>query len=757
MEQGANISQEELTHLKERGKRLALEKSYLQLVIRLMNRIGSAYGLERTVDSLLSNILDVIGGTNILLYYQIDDEFFYADVYGVRKQLDSIEDQLVQRAVEQRETIELEHDFCDTQMLTPEFTKAYTWVFPLMVGVEIIGAIKMENLHIGMRDMYKQLPTFFNYFASILKNEIQGETRLKKAYDQLSETNAELEMEIDQRGQVEEELRTSRDELENRVDERTAELQEANRRLQHELAERRQAEERANQLAAIVESSDDAIIAKTLDGIITSWNRGAEQIYGYTEPEVVGKSITMLMVPGGEEELFRIIEKIKSGEHIKHYESVRRTKDGRTIQMSLTVSPVRDAAGRVVAASTIGRDITERIRAENEVCQLKNYFSNIIDSMPAVLVGLDTDGAVTQWNRCAEQTTGILAREAIGRTTAQVLPDYTAWIEALRSEIEQRRPASMEKLLIEKQGERHFYDLMLYPLIANGVKGAVIRIEDATERTRIQELMVQTEKMMSVGGLAAGMAHEINNPLGIITQAIQNIERRVSPELPANQKAAETAGIEMAGLTAYFRQRQIPEFIASIREATVRASRIITNILRFSRRSDSSMAPVSLSRIMEQALDLAANDYDLKKKYDFRSIEIVREYDPGLPDVPAVATEIEQVLLNVLKNAAQAMIANPAERKPRIVLRVREEERYVLLQVEDNGPGMSEEIRRRVFEPFFTTKEPGIGTGLGLSVSYMIITQNHNGAMEVTSTPGNGASFTIRLPLQQENSHEQSK
>jgi signal transduction histidine kinase len=145
-------------------------------------------------------------------------------------------------------------------------------------------------------------------------------------------------------------------------------------------------------------------------------------------------------------------------------------------------------------------------------------------------------------------------------------------------------------------------------------------------------------------------------------------------------------------------------------------------------------------------LELAASDYDLKKKYDFRSIEIIKDYQ-DTPQVPIVSVEIEQVILNLLKNAAQAMIANPPDRRPRITFRLRCEGRYAVLEVEDNGPGMTEDIFRRVFEPFFTTKEPGAGTGLGLSVSYMIVTQNHKGFMEVQSTPGRGTVFTVRLPI----------
>jgi signal transduction histidine kinase len=314
------------------------------------------------------------------------------------------------------------------------------------------------------------------------------------------------------------------------------------------------------------------------------------------------------------------------------------------------------------------------------------------------------------------------------------------------ADMDEHRPSSMEKLLIVKEGELCFYDLMLYPLLIDHVEGSVLRIEDVTERARIQELMVQTEKMMSIGGLAAGMAHEINNPLGIITQAAQNIERRISLELHANRKVSEELGLNLEGIRAYLDKRQIPDAIASIRTASSRAAKIVANILQFSRHADTTMEVTSLAQILDQALELAASDYDLKKKYDFRSIEIIKDYQ-DTPQVPIVSVEIEQVILNLLKNAAQAMTANPPDRRPRITFRLLCESRYAVLEVEDNGPGMTEDIRRRVFEPFFTTKEPGVGTGLGLSVSYMIVTQNHKGLMEVQSTPGRGTVFKVKLPI----------
>jgi PAS domain S-box-containing protein len=510
---------------------------------------------------------------------------------------------------------------------------------------------------------------------------------------------------------------------------------------------------REREFRTLAENSPDSILRYDNGCRCIYANPGIENTLGIPAGGMPGKT-PMEIFPAGEYREYqdRIEEVLRTGADADLEVVIPDTGEGiRYHHVRFTAE--RDQEGAITGVLVIGRDITTRKEAEEEIRRLKNYLANIIDSMPSILVGMDRDEVVTQWNRQAADSTGISAAEAVGRPITQLFPDFSPWIMAMRSEIDQQRPASMEKLLIEKEGERRFYDLMLYPLIANGVEGTVVSIEDVTEQARIQELMIQTEKMISVGGLAAGMAHEINNPLGIITQAAQNIERRVSPELPANRKAAEELGVSLERVNAYFEKRQIPEFIGSIRTAGFRAAKIVANMLQFSRCAGTTMQPVSLVGIIEQALELAAGDYDLKKKFDFRSIEIIRDYAHDMPEVPIVVVEMEQVMLNLLKNAAQAMTSNPPDRRPRITLRLGREERYALIEVEDNGPGMEEDVRRRVFEPFFTTKEPGLGTGLGLSVSYMIVTQNHKGLMEVESKPCKGACFRVRLPLSRESIH----
>lgn len=272
-------------------------------------------------------------------------------------------------------------------------------------------------------------------------------------------------------------------------------------------------------------------------------------------------------------------------------------------------------------------------------------------------------------------------------------------------------------------------------------------VRDITEQKKMHEMMVQTEKMISVGGIAAGIAHEINNPLGIILQASQNLIQRTRPDFKKNVEAATQIGLDMGLLQKYMRARQLDVFIEDIRSAALRASSIIRHMLDFSRRSESRRTLCDIAAIADRALDLASNDYDLRKSYDFKKIAIVKEYASSVPAIGCTATELEQVFLNVLRNAAQAMAAaDPPVAEPCIAVRIRDLSDRVCIELEDNGPGMAENVRRRIFEPFYTTKPPGVGTGLGLSVSYFIVTKGHGGRMSVKTSPGGGALFGIELP-----------
>ena len=370
--------------------------------------------------------------------------------------------------------------------------------------------------------------------------------------------------------------------------------------------------------------------------------------------------------------------------------------------------------------------------------------------MPSVLVGVDPDGWVTRWNREAEHLTGIEAARAAGRHIEMVYPALSQATQKVSRAIREKRPHKVCKVISRVDGEVRYSDITVYPLMTSQAGSAVIRVDDTTDRVRIEEMMVQSEKMLSVGGLAAGMAHEINNPLAGIMRNVQVMQNRLSSDLPENHQVAVQCGLTMVGIQAYMRGRNIPEMMKSIMESGAQAAKIVENMLFFSRKSEATMSINDLAQLMEATLELAANDYDLRKRYDFRHIQVVRNYDSQVPKVPCEAPKIQQVFFNILKNGAQAMAQTEWESSPRYTLRVAAEARMVRVEIEDNGPGMDASVCKRIFEPFFPTKSVGDGTGLGLSVSYFIITENHGGTLTVSSTPGVGSRFVIRLPVQSE-------
>lgn len=272
-------------------------------------------------------------------------------------------------------------------------------------------------------------------------------------------------------------------------------------------------------------------------------------------------------------------------------------------------------------------------------------------------------------------------------------------------------------------------------------------IRDITERKRTQEIMVQTEKMMAVGGLAAGMAHEINNPLGIILQANQNLGRRISTDLKKNHEIALSIGLDFDKFQTYLKERTILNYVDAIQVAGERAGKIVKSMLAFGRTGNSSKKEMcNVNELMESAIEMASNDYDLKKKYDFKNVEIIRQYSDIKP-VICEPTEICQVFLNIIKNAAQAMLRNDSQNPPIIIISTKQVNGSVMIEIEDNGPGIENEMGKKIFEPFFTTKPVGEGTGLGLSVSYFIISTHHNGKLRVESKKGSGSRFIIELPV----------
>ncbi len=522
-------------------------------------------------------------------------------------------------------------------------------------------------------------------------------------------------------------------------------------------------------LDRVIDQSPLAIWISDAEGTLQRANPALKKFLNLTDEQLVGK-YNVLKDPLAEQQglmpLIRTVyEEGKSVSFACDWDGndipTVDLKGSNSVSIEATMFPIHNSENELTNVVLSWIDITKRKQAEEELRQLRNYLSNIINSMPSMLVGVDAKGKVTQWNKTAEQTTGIPADVAQGRTLSDVFPRMSSEMKKIAESIRTREIRQERKMpCVSADGETRYEDVTIYPLIANGVEGAVIRIDDVTDKVRMEEMMIQSEKMLSVGGLAAGMAHEINNPLAGLMQTANVMANRLGEKtnMPANLRAAEAAGTTMEAIRNFMEARGIPRMLSTISESGRRVAAIVDNMLSFARKSDTRVSSHDMADLLDRTLELAATDYDLKKKHDFRMIGIRREYEKNLPSVPCEGAKMQQVLLNILRNGAQAMQEplGKDENNPHFILRLAKETETGMLRIEigDNGPGMNEATRKRIFEPFFTTKPVGEGTGLGLSVSYFIITENHGGTMNVSSEPGKGATFIIRLPMEGKGGNE---
>ena len=511
-------------------------------------------------------------------------------------------------------------------------------------------------------------------------------------------------------------------------------LQEANMRIQEEQEKYR----------TLFDTVGDSIFLHDFSGNILDVNAEVSKVYGYPKEELLKIKAYQIDVP---EEAKYIPERIRElKQHGKiHFETVHRIFDGSRIFVDVN-SRIMFLHGKANVLS-IARDISERKKAEEKIKNSRRYIENIVNSMSCLLVGVDLKNDITLWNDEAEKRIGISSHEVFGRNIYEIIPYLKKEEKKIRDAICFQEMQSDPRCIRYENGKYFYEDISIYPLIANGVEGAVIRIEDITERVNLEEIMVQSEKMMSLGGLAAGMAHEINNPLtGMLASAEIIKHRLMDLKMTANLNVAEKLDISMEKILQFIKARKIDEILQRIFESGSRAAGIIQNMLSFARKNSNVKTHTNLAKLLDHCIDFSRIDYNLKKKYDFKKIKIVRNYQENLPSISCEAGKIQQVFMNILKNGAEAM-SEVTGRSSQFILNVFEEKASNILcvEIEDNGPGMNEETRKRIFDPFFTRKSQG--TGLGLSVSYFIITKNHSGEMFVSSEVGKGSKFVIKLPI----------
>ena len=541
------------------------------------------------------------------------------------------------------------------------------------------------------------------------------------------------------------------------LQEAVEELEETNEEFERQNRELLDARNEINEREVLLRSIMSTVpvgIGLIVDRTIQWSNSALHAMTGYSENELRGNS-TRILYPSDEEydragrELGDRLAKRGTGVITTQW----KRRGGTVIDVEVRATLVdvkRREAGTIVSAV----DITDQKRAMEALAESERLFRTMVEYAPIAIAIMDNNGRITYLNRAFITLTGY--------TTAEI-PTVQDWWEKTIPEDSYRAKAVEQwetSLRLAQQGETitpieglvrcadGSFKSFEFRLIQIGEK-LLAMLNDITEKKVTQEVMIQTEKMASIGGLAAGMAHEINNPLSIILQGAQCALDRLDPGSEANREAAERAGVSLDAVRSYLEEREIIYYLKSIVDAGERAARIVSSMLQFSRRDQDSIIQLNLKELVERTIELAGTDYNIKSRAGFEDIRIIREYDENLPPVPCSPTGIEQVLLNLIKNAAQAL-RSPGEavRNPTIMVRTRKEGGFAVLEIEDNGPGIAKELQRRIFEPFFTTKQYGQGTGLGLSVSSYIVAHNHRGSLTVDSEPGKGARFIVRLPLE---------
>jgi PAS domain S-box-containing protein len=501
-----------------------------------------------------------------------------------------------------------------------------------------------------------------------------------------------------------------------------------------------EAQESRAWLAAIVESSEDAIIGKTLQGQITSWNAGATRLFGYTPEEAIGRPVTMLFPEDRKAEEVEILSRVSRGERVEHFETERVGKDGRRIDISLTVSPVRDAAGRIIGVSKIARNITQRKHAEQALHESEERFRNMADYAP-VLIWLNGINGCEYVNREYLHFLGCTFEEVRGDRWRDFLhPDDAAGYVAEYSQaVERRKPFTARCRLRRADGQYRWMLSTGVPRFTRdgSMLGYVGCSMDITDQERARQMLEEqqavledavvartaeleqsnqrlrlAERMASLGTLSAGLGHDMGNLLVPVRIRLESLSRASLPQ-------------------------DLREDIEAIRTSAEYLQRL-ANGLR--------MLAIDPGRSTSGEVTLLSawwNDVAVLLKSALpRGINIASRLPDGECWVPMSRAALTQVIFNLAQNAGDAMRARGSGS---VTVWAELQADEVRIGVTDDGPGMTDEVKRRCMEPFFTTKTRGFSTGLGLVLVYGLV-RDAGGSVHIDSAPGRGATFTLRLP-----------
>jgi len=396
-------------------------------------------------------------------------------------------------------------------------------------------------------------------------------------------------------------------------------------------------------------------------------------------------------------------------EHTVAVLGLGKTVDGDFLS-SDDVELVQTIAGYVAIALDNSQLYSSLEQKASEIARLKDFSENIVESLNVGVLAVDLEGTVEAWNSRMEQVFGVPRDAAVGQPLGNLLPAELA--SEIASRDDQEQITGIYKHRFQRQGRSLILNVSITPLVGKSGEriGRLLLFDDVTQRERMEEQMSQTEKLTSLGLLAAGVAHEVNTPLAVISNYIQMLAKQMPDGDPRHS------------------------IIEKIVKQTFRASEIVNNLLNFSRTGAGELADVDLNRVVEETLSLVAHPLKTSQ------IRVVKQLSDGLPPVWGSANKLQQVFLNLFLNARDAMPAGGM-----LEVRTTAHNGSVEIEVVDTGNGIPREHIHKIFDPFFTTKATGRGTGLGLSVTYGII-KEHAGRIDVRSTPGRGTSFHVEFP-----------
>lgn len=468
-------------------------------------------------------------------------------------------------------------------------------------------------------------------------------------------------------------------------------------------------------LAAVVDSSDDPIISKDLNGTITSWNKAATRVFGYEPEEMIGQSILQLNPPELQHEEDEILANLRAGRRIEHFETTRVKKNGERFPVSITFSPVKNAPGHVVGASTIVHDISDRRKNEESRFRL----AAIVDSADDAIISKDLNGVVQTWNEGACRMFGYTADEMVGQSILRLIPQelYYKEDEMLRKLRAGQRISHYETTRKKKNGETIDVSVTISPIRdeSGRVIGASKIARDISDRKRIERLLIQSEKLAATGRMASAIAHEINNPLESLMNLIY-LAREYSPENGKAYPLLRLAEGELERVSQLARQT-----LGYYRDGNSPVELYLHDLVK-------NVLTVYNSRLRASSISLDTRFDDLQK-------------------IAVCKGEILQILSNIVTNAIDAMKGGGTLHISTRQLILSSVD-GVQLAIRDTGIGIRQGHMERIFEPFFTTKGDK-GTGIGLWVAKQLV-ERRGGRISVASSrekESSGTTITIFIPF----------